>query len=186
MQDEIQQAITTLNQGGIILYPTDTIWGIGCDATNSQAVKKIIDLKNREATKSMIILVNSDMMLYRYFKEIPDLAFQLWELATRPTTLVLDNPKNIAPELIAPDNSVGVRWVRDSFCYRLIERLKKPIVSTSANLSGQPYPLHFKEISPEIIQGVDYVVNGPLEHPNSKPSSIIKLQLNGEVKIIRE
>lgn len=186
MQGEIQQAVDTLKQGGILLYPTDTIWGIGCDATNSQAVKKIIDLKNREATKSMIILVNSDMMLYRYFKELPDLAFQLWELATRPTTLVLDQPKNIVPELIAPDNSVGVRWVRDSFCYRLIERLKKPLVSTSANLSGQPYPRNFKDISPEIINGVDYVVNLPLENPHTKPSSVIKLQLNGQVKILRE
>ena len=182
---EIHNAFEVIKQGGIILYPTDTVWGIGCDASNSEAVQKIFALKQRAEAKSMICLVNGERMLYSMFKDIPETAWQIWDFATKPTTLVLDQPKGIAPALIAEDQSVGVRMVKEPFCYKLMERMKKPSVSTSANLSGQPTPKSFKEISPEIINGVDYVVNLHHEKMCDKPSTIIKLTLDSQVKVIR-
>src|SRR5690606_25731115 len=186
MQQEIQNAYETLINGGIILYPTDTIWGIGCDATHSDAVKKVYALKNRAESKSMIVLVNNEQMLYKHFSEIPETAIQIWELANRPTTLILEKPKNLAPEIIAPDNSVGVRICKEPFCYKLIERLKRPLVSTSANLSGLPSPTKYADIVPEIVNGVDYVVQLHQEKIMNLPSTIIKLNLNGEIKILRK
>lgn len=186
MQTEIEKSIEIVKQGGIILYPTDTIWGIGCDATNAEAVSKIYRLKKRAESKSMICLVNGERMLYQIFDNIPETAWQIMELSEKPTTLVLDKPKNVAQNLIAEDNTLGVRMIKDPFCFKLIERLKKPLVSTSANLSGMSSPHSFKEISLEILKGVDYVVNLHRDKICNQASTIIKLSLDNQVKIIRK
>ena len=186
INQEIHNAFEVIKNGGIILYPTDTVWGIGCDATNPEAIKKIYQLKKRQESKSMIVLVNSDRLLYQMFGEIPETAFQIWDLSEKPTTLILDKPKNVAPNIIAEDHTLGVRIVKDPFCFKLIERMKKPLVSTSANISEMPTPKSFKEIDPEIIKGVDYVVNLHHEKICNKPSTIIKLSLDNQVKIIRK
>jgi L-threonylcarbamoyladenylate synthase len=183
---EVHNAFEVIKNGGIILYPTDTVWGIGCDATNEEAVKKIYALKEREESKSMIVLMNGDKMMYNVFKEIPETAWQILDLSENPTTLILDNPRNVAKNIIASDNTLGVRIVKEPFCFKLLERMKKPIVSTSANISGMFTPKSFKDISPEIIKGVDYVVNLEREKICNKPSTIIKLSLDNQVKIIRK
>ncbi len=183
---EIQKAFEVIQNGGIILYPTDTVWGIGCDATNAEAVAKIYQLKQRAETQSMICLMNGEKMMYNVFTAIPEVAWQILDLSEKPTTIILDNPRNVAPNLIAADKTLGIRIIKEPFCFKLLERMKKPLVSTSANISGQPTPKSFKEISPEIIKGVDYVVN--LQHDKicDKPSTIIKLSLDNQVKIIRK
>lgn len=186
MNEEIHKAYEIIKEGGIILYPTDTVWGIGCDASNPEAVAKIYALKQREETKSMIVLMNAEKMMYSVFKDIPEVAWQILDLSEKPTTLILDNPRNIAQNLIAPDKTLGVRIIKEPFCYKLLERMKKPLVSTSANISGKPTPMNFKEISQEIIKGVDYVVNLPNEKMTGKPSAIIKLTNDSQVKIIRK
>jgi L-threonylcarbamoyladenylate synthase len=183
---EIHKAFEVIQNGGIILYPTDTVWGIGCDATNANAVKKIYALKQREESKSMIVLMNGEKMMYNVFKEIPETAWQILDLSEKPTTLILDNPRNVATNIIADDKTLGVRIVKEPFCFKLMERMKKPLVSTSANISGMFTPKSFKEISPEIIKGVDYVVNLQHEKICDKPSTIIKLSLDNQVKIIRK
>ncbi|HUH51813.1 MAG TPA: L-threonylcarbamoyladenylate synthase [Flavobacterium sp.] len=183
---EVKNAYDVIQNGGIILYPTDTVWGIGCDATNSEAIKKIYNLKKRVESKSMIILISGDKMLYQVFNEIPETAFQIWDLSDKPTTLILDKPRNIAKEIIAEDDSVGVRIVKEPFCFNLMERMKKPLVSTSANISGAATPSSFSEIDPEIIKGVDYVVNLHQNIKMAKPSTIIKLTLDQRVAIIRK
>lgn len=186
MNQEIQKAYEVIQKGGIILYPTDTVWGIGCDATNPEAVAKIYKLKQRAETQSMIVLMNGEKMIYNVFKDIPEVAWQIIDLSEDPITLVLDKPRNVAPNLIAPDQTLGIRVVKEPFCFKLMEKMKKPLVSTSANISGQPTPKSFKEISPEIIKGVDYVVNLHREKIAGKPSTIIKLTNNSQVKIIRK
>lgn len=183
---EVHKAFEVIQNGGIILYPTDTVWGIGCDATNVEAIKKIYALKQREETKSMIVLMNGEKMMYTVFKDIPETAWQIMDLSEKPTTLILDRPRNVAANLIAEDQTLGVRIVKEPFCYKLMERMKRPLVSTSANISGMFTPKSFKEISPEIIKGVDYVVNLQLEKICDKPSTIIKLTLDNQVKIIRK
>ncbi|NHM07944.1 threonylcarbamoyl-AMP synthase [Flavobacterium sp. CYK-4] len=183
---EVHQAFEVIKNGGIILYPTDTVWGIGCDATNADAVAKIYKLKQREETKSMICLMNGERMMYNVFKEIPEVAWQIIDLSEKPTTLILDNPRNVAANIIASDQTLGVRLVKEPFCYKLMERMKKPLVSTSANISGEPTPNSFKEISPEILSGVDYVVNLHREKVGGKPSTIIKLTNDSQVTIIRK
>ncbi|VXC13380.1 Threonylcarbamoyl-AMP synthase [Flavobacterium sp. 9AF] len=183
---EIHNAFEVIKNGGIILYPTDTVWGIGCDATNEEAIKKIYALKKREESKSMIVLVNGERMMHQVFNEIPEVAWQILDFSDKPTTLILDRPKNVAKNIIAEDNSLAVRMVTEPFCYKLMERMKKPLVSTSANISGMPTPQSFKEIASEILKGVDYVVNLHREKNNSKPSTIIKLGLDSQVKIIRK
>jgi L-threonylcarbamoyladenylate synthase len=185
INQEVHNAYEAIKAGGIILYPTDTVWGIGCDATNPEAVKKIYDLKMREESKSLIVLMNSDRMIYNVFKEVPETAFQILDVSERPTTLVLDNPRNVAPNLIAPDNTLGIRLVKEPFCFKLMERMKKPLVSTSANISGQPTPSSFKEIDHHILDGVDYIVNLHHDKIAAKPSAIIKLGNNMTVKVIR-
>ncbi|OWP85519.1 threonylcarbamoyl-AMP synthase, partial [Flavobacterium covae] len=172
---EIHNAFEVIKDGGIILYPTDTVWGIGCDATNPDAIKKIYALKQREESKSMIVLVNGERMIYNIFNNLPEVAWQILDVSEKPTTLVLDNPRNVAPNIIADDKTLGMRVVTEPFCFKLMERMKKPLVSTSANISGQPTPISFKEISPEIIKGVDYVVNLHQEKICNKPSTIIKI-----------
>ena len=183
---EIHKAFEVIQNGGIILYPTDTVWGIGCDATNVEAVKKIYSLKQREESKSMIVLMNGEKMMYTVFKDIPEVAWQILDFSEKPTTLILDNPRNIAQNIVGDDNTLGIRMVKEPFCYKLMERMKKPLVSTSANISGQYAPKSFKEISPEIINGVDYVVNLHRDKICDKPSTIIKLTSDSQVKIIRK
>ena len=192
---EVHNAFETIKNGGIILYPTDTVWRIGCDATNPEAITKIYKLKQRVEAHSMICLMNGEKMMYSVFKDIPEVAWQLIDLSDssdseqakqKPITLILDNPRNVAPSIIAPDQSLGIRIVKEPFCFKLLERMKKPLVSTSANISGHSTPRSFKEINPEIIKGVDYVVN--LQHDKifGKPSTIIKLTADSQVKILRK
>ncbi len=152
MSEEIHNAYEVIKNGGIILYPTDTVWGIGCDATNAEAIAKIYKLKQREETKSMICLMNGEKMIYNVFKEIPMLHGKSWIYLKNQLTIILDNPRNVAPNIIANDNTLGVRIVKEPFCFKLMERMKKPLVSTSANISGMFAPKSFKEISPEIIK----------------------------------
>jgi L-threonylcarbamoyladenylate synthase len=186
INQEIHNTYEVIKNGGIILYPTDTVWGIGCDATNPEAVAKIYALKKREETKSMICLMNGEKMMYNVFKDIPEVAWQILDLSEKPTTLILDNPRNVAENLIATDKTLGIRIIKEPFCFKLLERMKKPLVSTSANISGQPTPIAFKDISPEIINGVDYVVNLYQDKIGGKPSTIIKLTNDSQVKVIRK
>ena len=186
LNSEVHKAFEVIQNGGIILYPTDTVWGIGCDATNAEAVEKIYALKQRAESKSMIVLMNGEKMMYNVFKEIPEAAWQIMDLSEKPTTLILDNPRNVAANIIADDKTLGVRIVTEPFCFKLMERMKKPLVSTSANISGMLAPKSFKEIAPEIIKGVDYVVNLHHEKICKNPSTIIKLSLDHQVKIIRK
>ena len=186
INSEIHNAYEVIKEGGIILYPTDTVWGIGCDATNPDAVAKIYKLKQRAETQSMICLMNGEKMMYNVFKDIPEVAWQIIDISEKPTTLILDNPRNVAPNLIAADKTLGIRIVKEPFCFKLMEKMKKPLVSTSANISGQPTPIAFKDISPEILKGVDYVVNLHHEKIAGKPSTIIKLTNDLQVKVIRK
>ncbi|MDQ6469430.1 L-threonylcarbamoyladenylate synthase [Flavobacterium sp. LHD-80] len=186
MNEEIIKAYEVIKEGGIILYPTDTVWGIGCDATNPEAVAKIYKLKQRAETQSMIVLMNGEKMMYNVFKNIPEVAWQILDLSEKPTTLILDDARNVAHNVISADKSLGIRLVKEPFCFKLMERMKKPLVSTSANISGQPTPMSFKEISPEIINGVDYVVNLYRDKVGGKPSTIIKLTNDSQVKVIRK
>ena len=186
INQEIHNAFEVIKEGGIILYPTDTVWGIGCDATNVEAVAKIYALKKRVETQSMICLMNGEKMMYNVFKEIPEVAWQIMDLSEKPTTIILDNPRNVAPNLIATDKTLGIRIVKEPFCFKLMEKMRKPLVSTSANISGQTTPKSFKEINPEIIKGVDYVVNLYREKISGNPSTIIKLTNDSQVKVIRK
>jgi len=186
LRDEVAKALKVVQDGGIILYPTDTIWGIGCDATNTEAVKKIYNLKQRDEAKSMIILLDTENRLESYIKEVPAIAYELIEFAENPLTLVMPGARNISPALIAEDGSVGVRVAKHDFCQQLIQRLRKPLVSTSANISGKPSPQNFRQIDSDIIDGVDYVVD--IEQYNTdvkKPSTIISLGPDGSFKFLR-
>jgi L-threonylcarbamoyladenylate synthase len=186
LKDEVARALKVLQDGGIILYPTDTIWGIGCDATNTEAVKKIFALKQRDEAKSMIILLDIDNKLQSYISQVPDIAYDLMEYAESPLTLVMPGAKNVSPALIAEDGSIGVRVTQHQFCQQLIQRLRKPLVSTSANVSGQPSPKNFGNISPEIIDGVDYVVDSEQhDMEEKKPSTIMRLEADGRFEFLR-
>ncbi len=186
MQNEINNALKLLKEGGLILYPTDTVWGIGCDADNPEAVKKVYKLKQREDTKALICLVADDRMLKKYVKRIPEVAYNILDVADNPITIIYDDAQNLAENLVAEDKTIAIRIPNDDFCFQLLRRFNGAIVSTSANISGQPTPKSFKEISPEVLKGVDYVVNLHREKICNKPSSIIKLSHDGIVKIIRE
>jgi L-threonylcarbamoyladenylate synthase len=186
MQQEINKALQVLKEGGLILYPTDTVWGIGCDATNPEAVKKVYELKQRENSKLLICLVADDRMLKRYVKEVPFAAQSIIEVTDKPTTIIYDAPKNLASNLVSDDNTIAIRIPDDEFCYWLSRKLNAPIVSTSANISGKPAPKSYKEIVPEVLKEVDYVVNLHRNKVCAKPSSIIKLSNSGLVKIIRK
>lgn len=185
--EDIRQAVDTLRQGGLILYPTDTVWGIGCDATCEEAVRRIFSLKQREDSKAMICLVDNADRMQRYLRRVPDVAWNLVDYADKPLTLILDEAVNLAPSLIAEDGSVGLRVTRENISRQLCYRFQKAIVSTSANISGQPSPANFTEISPEIIAGVDYVMKSRQNDlSRHKPSQIIKLELDGKITIIRK
>jgi L-threonylcarbamoyladenylate synthase len=188
MTNDINKSFEVLKKGGIILYPTDTIWGLGCDATNAEAVKRIYEIKQRADNKSMIILVDHPGRIAGYINDIPEVAMQLIELSDKPLTVILEGAKNLAANVInAEDGSVGIRVVNDPFCQALISRFKKPIVSTSANISGESSPACFDEISQAIIHSVDYVVEHRQDdHTKNKPSGIIKIGINGSVQVIRE
>ncbi len=186
MTEEINNAIEVLSKGGLILYPTDTVWGIGCDATNEHAVQRVYDLKQRDDSKALICMVANDAMLERHIAKVPDLAFDIMDLSTKPTTIIFDEPIGIAKNLIAKDNTLAVRVASDKFCQYLINKFKKPLVSTSANISGEPTPKNFHEISNAILKGVDYVVDLHRDVRNGSPSAIIKLSNDGTVKVIRE
>ncbi len=186
MKTEIQKTIDTLKKGNLILYPTDTVWGIGCDATNPEAVKKVYALKQRADSKALICLVSDVAMLEKYVDEVPDAAYDIIRLADKPVTIVYDNPVGVAPNLVAADNTLAIRVAGDEFCQQLIKTFRKPIVSTSANISGEPAPMSFAEISPYILKGVDYIVPLHRDKRGEKPSSIIKIGKGGLVKIIRQ
>ena len=190
-EEDIRQAVETMRKGGVILYPTDTVWGIGCDATNAEAVKRVYEIKQREDSKALICLVDSDARMQRYFRNVPDVAWQLVDglkdSDAKPTTLVLDGAVNLAENLIAEDGSVGMRITNEPFSKELCYRFQKAIVSTSANISGEPAAQNYCDIDPRIIEAVDYVCwSRRQEHKPHTPSSIIKLKENGEVTIIRK
>ena len=183
---DFTKALETLQSGGTILYPTDTIWGIGCDATNIEAIQKIFDIKKREANKSLIILVESEKRL-QDLVDVPEMAWQIMDVSEKPVTIVYENPKNLPKELLAEDGSIGIRLVKNDFCKKLITKLNKPLVSTSANLSGQRSPLKFSDISDEIKNSVDYIVEEFHDKVSEYPgSSVIKIWNNSQIKILRE
>ncbi len=185
--DDIRQAVDTLRKGGLILYPTDTVWGIGCDATNADAVAKVYALKHREESKSLITLFDSIQRAAQYIDDLPPVAEDMMELSDKPLTLILDGAKNVARNLVAPDGSLAIRVTNEKFSRELCSRFRKPLVSTSANISGEPTAAIFSEISPAIINGVDYVVRYRQDDTQkNKPSSIIRLGKGGLVKIIRQ
>jgi L-threonylcarbamoyladenylate synthase len=187
LNEDIQCALKTLREGGVILYPTDTVWGLGCDATNNEAVEKIFRIKSRNDSKSLIILVDSEAMLERYVKDIPEIALNLIEVSDTPITIIYPGAKNLASSILAEDGSVGIRVCMDKFCNELIGRFRKPVVSTSANISGEPSPSFFLEIPGKIIKAVDYTVEYKREDRQKHlPSPVIKVDQNGVIKIIRK
>jgi L-threonylcarbamoyladenylate synthase len=187
MDEDLKAAVETLRNGGLILYPTDTIWGIGCDATNSGAVAQIYRIKKRQDEKSLLILLDDENKLQDYVEEVPETAWKLIGLTDKPLTLIYPGAKNLAANLIAEDGSVGIRIVKDDFCRQMIRRFGKPVVSTSANISGMPWPPYYQKIDRSIIKSVDYVVSYRQdEKMRGKPSGIIKLGKGSEISVIRE
>lgn len=186
LQDEVKKAVEVMRNGGVILYPTDTVWGIGCDATNEEAVKRVYEIKRRSDSKALICLVDSEARLTRYVRRVSDVTWDMIELATKPLTVIYDNATGLAPNLLAEDGSVGIRITKEEFSKELCFRFQKPIVSTSANISGEPTPQTFDEISDEIKNAVDYVVKYSQRcKEKHQPSSIIKINADGEFTIIR-
>jgi len=187
MQNDINKAVQVLQNSGVILYPTDTIWGIGCDATNAEAVKKVFSIKKRSDAKSLIVLIDNINRIGNYADAVPDIAYDLIEFSEKPITVIFEKAKNLARNVINKDGSIAIRVTNDDFCSRIISRFRKPIVSTSANFSGDKYPQSFFDINPDIVDKVDYVVKWRQEEISSaQPSSIIKLWNDGQIKIIRE
>ena len=185
-KEDIRRAVEVMNKGGIILYPTDTIWGLGCDATNADAVRRIYEIKQRTDAKALISLVDSETKVQFYVKEVPEVAWDVMELSERPMTVVFDGGRNLAPNLLAEDGSVAIRITKEAFSKELCMRMKRAVVSTSANISGQPAPRCFAEISEEIKGAVDYICTSRQDEPPTQTaSSIIKLGAGGEVTIIR-
>lgn len=186
-QEDIKESLNTLRKGGIILYPTDTIWGLGCDPTNEAAVNRIFKIKSREENKSLIILADSIGMVERYVKEIPEIIYQLTEVSDSPITIIYPEGKNLAPGVCSEDGSIAIRICNEEFCNGLISRFRKPIVSTSANFSGKPSPANFSEVEDAIAEGVDYVVKYRQDdRGKSAPSPVIKINSDGTFKILRQ
>lgn len=190
-EEDIKNAVEVLRRGGVILYPTDTVWGIGCDATNAEAVRRVYDIKQRDDSKALICLVDSDARLQRYVRQVPDVAWQLIDSlkdsGAKPTTLILDGAVNLAPNLVADDGSIALRITSELFSRELCYRFQKAIVSTSANISGQPAAQNYCDIVPELLEAVDYVCwSRRQEHKPHQPSSIIRLRQDGQVEIIRK
>lgn len=185
-KEDLNNALKVLYEGGVILYPTDTIWGLGCDATSREAVENIFRIKKRSEGQSLIILVNSLTMLERYVSQVPETAYNIIEVTDKPITLIYPAGKNLAPGVCAEDGSIGIRVCSEAFCNELIGRFRKPVVSTSANISNKPSPSNFSEIDDSIIRSADYVVKYRQEDTAKyPPSSIIRLENNGTIKIIR-
>jgi L-threonylcarbamoyladenylate synthase len=186
-EEDIRESLNTLRNGGIILYPTDTVWGLGCDSTNPSAVEKIFKIKLREENKSLLVLVNSELMIDRYVTEVPEIAYELLSVSDSPLTIIYPGGRNLAPGVCADDGSVGIRVCIDEFCNELINRFRKPIISTSANLSGRSSPGNFSEIEESLIEKVDYVVKYRQDDRQKHSASpVIKIGLNGTIKIIRK
>ena len=184
--ETIFEAVKTLREGGLILYPTDTVWGIGCDATDEKAVEKVYKLKQREDSKALVLLASDLDMVAKYIKEIPQMALQLVEVNDAPMTIIYPGAMGLAQNAIAQDGTVGIRIPLEGYCLELIRRFGKPLVSTSANISGQPTPKNFSEISEEIKNGVNYIIDPSFEKESSgKASQILKVGLDSEIKIIR-
>ena len=185
-EEDIKKAVEVMRKGGVILYPTDTVWGIGCDATNAEAVARVYKIKQRDDSKALICLVDSDARLQRYVRDVPEVAWQLIDCCDKPTTLILDGAVNLAPNLIADDGSIGIRITREPFSKELCYRFQKAVVSTSANISGEPAAQNYRDIDPRLLEAVDYVCwSRRQEHQPHTPSSIIRLGKGGEVEIIR-
>lgn len=186
-EEDIKNAVDILRKGGVILYPTDTVWGIGCDATNAEAVARVYSIKHRDDSKALICLVDSDARLQRYVRNVPAVAWDLLDVAVKPTTVILDGAVNLAPNLIASDGSIAMRITKEPFSHELCYRFQKALVSTSANISGQPAAQNYSDIDPQLLEAVDYVCfSRRQEHKPHTPSSIIKLGPKGEVTIIRK
>ncbi len=186
-KEDIKNAIDVMRKGGIILYPTDTVWGIGCDATNAEAVAKVYKIKQRDDSKALICLADSVDRVQRYVRDVPSVAWDLMEIADKPTTVILDGAVNLAPNLIAEDGSIGLRITNEEFSKELCYRFQKPIVSTSVNISGEPAAQNYCDIAPEILEAADYVCwTRRQEHKPHKPSSIVKISRDGQVTIIRK
>ena len=187
MHNDLKNALEVLKKGGIILYPTDTIWGLGCDATNPEAVKRIYRIKKREDSKSMLVLMENPALLERYVEEVPEIAWDLVEISTTPLTVIYPKAKNFASNLIAEDGSIGIRITREEFTRQLLQRFRRPIVSTSANISGEKSPAVFDEIPDEIKTQADYIVEYRQDDVTpARPSGIIKLWSGGRIEIIRK
>lgn len=187
MTDDIKKALEVLKSGGVILYPTDTIWGLGCDATNEIAVQRIYQIKKRADSKSMLVLMDNPALLDRYVNEVPEIAWDLVDVATTPLTVIYPGAKNLAKNLVADDGSIGIRFTKEAFTSQLLQRFRRPIVSTSANISGEKSPAVFAEIAEEIKNQVDYVVEyRQNDSTQAQPSSIIKLGPGGQIEIIRK
>ncbi|UCE94014.1 MAG: threonylcarbamoyl-AMP synthase [Flavobacteriaceae bacterium] len=186
MKDEINRTLKVLASGGTFIYPTDTIWGLGCDATNNVAVEKIYQIKNRPDSKSLIILVDGMEMLQKYVGAVPERIEKFLSAATKPTTVIYNNPHGLAPNVVASDNTVAIRIVQNDFCQALIKASGKPIVSTSANVSGYPSPASLEEIDPILLKKADYIVNLPATETGKTASQIIKLNDLGEIEFLRK
>ncbi len=187
MNKDIKEAVEILRNGGVILYPTDTVWGIGCDATNEEAVRRVYEIKQRSDSKSMLVLLDNPVKLQSYVDEVPDIAWDLIDLTDKPLTVIYDGAKNLAPNLIAEDGSIGIRITNEEFSMKLCQQFRKPIVSTSANISGAPAPSIFKEVSDDVKNAVDYIVSfRQKDNQKEKPSGIIKISKSGTIEIIRK
>ena len=186
MTEDIKKACEVMAAGGIILYPTDTIWGIGCDATNEKAVQRVYELKRRTDNKAMLVLMDSEAKLDRYVSDVPDIAWDLISVSDKPLTIIYSSAKNLATNLLGADGSVGIRITNEEFSKKLCERFRKPLVSTSANVSGEPSPANFSEVAEVIKEGVDYIVRYRQDDMSkAAPSGIIKLGAGGLVQVIR-
>ena len=185
MKEELKNTLDVLKSQGLILYPTDTVWGIGCDATDAKIVAKVFTVKQRDESKSLVILVDSFAMLQRYVPAIPNVILDFLKTVKKPTTIIYNNPMGLAQNIIASDNTVAIRIVKKGFCHELIKLFDKPIVSTSANISDAPTPLSFKEIDASILDVVDYVVNLQQKKINNVPSAIIRVKTDGTLEVIR-
>lgn len=186
MKSEIEKSVEIIKNGGIILYPTDTVWGLGCDPNNDSAIEKINKIKKRATEKSFILLVNSEQLLNRYAKIIPEVCYDLIDFAEKPLTLIYPESQFVSSKITGEDNSIAIRIVKNKFCEQLISRLKHGIVSTSANVSGEKFPSKYTDISKDILDQVDYIVDSSFEIKDKQPSQIIKIAENGEISIIRK